>query len=299
MDLFLSMRVLLLAPLFFLMACAHSTTTQPTAVHETQVQTGFAPVNGLKLYYEIYEATGELQNPTPLLLIHGGGSTIESNYSRFIPLIAKHRRVIAIEEQGHGHTASINRPFTFDNSAEDAAMLLNYLKIEKADIMGFSNGGTIALRVAHFHPSKVNKLVIASAQYRRDGMIKGFWDGMSRASMANMPKSLLEADRKINPDPKHQEQLFLQDSRRMQGFKDIPDKDITTISSPTLVLIGDRDVITVEHALKMSRAIPQGRLAVIPGTHGSYLGDLSSNAWEGSKIPQATALIIGEFLDTK
>lgn len=288
------MRILLLIPVFFLLACAHSpTATSPT----NKVQTGYAPVNGLKLYYEIYAPTGKLQNPTPLLLLHGGGSTIESNYSKFIPLIAKHRRVIAMEEQGHGHTVAIDRPFTFDNSAKDAAALLDFLKIEKADVMGFSNGGTIALRVAHFHPKKVNKLVIASAQYRRDGMFKGFWDGMNKASMADMPKPLLEADRKINPDPKHQEQLFLQDSKRMQGFKDIPEKDMTTISAPTLVLLGDQDAITVEHALKMSRVIPHGRLAVIPGNHGSYLAEVASNAPANSEIPQATALIIGEFLD--
>ncbi|WP_413613381.1 alpha/beta fold hydrolase [Bdellovibrio sp. HCB-110] len=288
------MRIFLLIPLIVLVACAHSTTTSTN-----KVQMGYAPVNGLKLYYEIYEPTGQLQNPVPLLLLHGGGSTIESNYSKFIPLIAKHRRVIAMEEQGHGHTVAIDRPFTFDNSAKDAAALLDFLKIEKADIMGFSNGGTIALRVAHFHPNKVNKLVVASAQYRRDGMFKGFWDGMNKASMADMPKPLLEADRKINPDPKHQEQLFLQDSKRMQGFKDIPEKDMTAISAPTLVLLGDQDAITVEHALRMSRVIPHGRLAVIPGNHGSYLAEVAANAPANSEIPQATALIITEFLDMK
>ncbi len=277
-----------------------STPAPPSSANqETKVQTGFAPVNGLKLYYEIHEPNGGLQNPIPLLLLHGGGSTIESNYSKFIPFIARHRRVIAMEEQGHGHTAAIDRPFTFDNSAEDAAGLLDYLKVDKADVMGFSNGGTVALRLAHLHPGKVNKLVIASAQYRRDGMIKGFWEEMNRATLANMPEPLLEADRRINPDPKHQEQLFLQDSRRMQGFEDIPEQDIATISSPALILIGDHDVITVEHAIRMSCVIPHGRLAVVPGTHGSYLGEASSGAPEASKIPQATALIVSEFLDVK
>jgi len=281
------MKLLSIPILFFLVACA------------SQPKTGYAPVDGLKLYYEIHEPTSELQNPIPLLLIHGGGSTIESNYSRFLPFLTPHRRVIAMEEQGHGHTAAINRPFTFDNSAEDAAALLNYLKIDKADVMGFSNGGTIALRLAHLHPDKVNKLVIASAQYRRDGMVKGFWEGMNKASLANMPKALLDADRKINPDPKHQEQLFLQDSRRIQGFKDIPDHDITSITVPTLILIGDKDAITVEHALKMSRLIPQGRLMVVPGTHGSYLGEIAASPSAQSAIPEATAMIVNEFLDLK
>lgn len=293
------MKALFLFPLFLLTACAHTPSATAPAAATPRVQSGYAPVNGLQLYYEIYEPTAELRNPVPLLLLHGGGSTIESNYSQFIPYLAKHRRVIATEEQGHGHTAAIHRPFTFDNSAHDAAALLDYLKVDKADIMGFSNGGTIALRVSHLHPNKVHKLVIASAQYHRDGMIKGFWDGMNKAKMSDMPPSLLEADRKINPDPKHQEQLFLQDSKRMQGFKDIAEKDMTAMKSPALVIVGDRDVITVEHALRMSKVIPQSRLLVVPGNHGSYLDEVSSNPPQGSHIPEATALIINEFLDQK
>ncbi|WII70855.1 alpha/beta hydrolase [Bdellovibrio sp. 22V] len=291
--------LLVFIPFFILAACTHSPKGSSSKNPAPQAQSGYAPVNGLNLYYEIYEPTEELHNPIPLLLLHGGGETIESNYARFIPLIAKHRRVIAMEEQGHGHTVAINRPFTFDNSAKDAAALLEYLKIEKADIMGFSNGGTVALRVAHFHPHKVNKLIIASAQYRRDGMIKGFWDGMNKARIEDMPKSLLDADRKINPDPKHQEQLFLQDSKRMQNFKDIPEKEIKSISSPTLVIIGDKDAITVEHAARMSRTLPHGRLAVLPGTHGSYIGEVSSGVAENSRAPEATALFVSEFLDSK
>src|SRR5262249_53890160 len=136
---------------------------------------GYAPVNGLRLYYEIH---GEPHpGRPPLVLIHGGGSTIESSWSRVLPLLARSRRVIAIEEQGHGHTAAIDRPFTFENSADDVAALLDYLKIERADIMGFSNGGNITLRMGLRHPGKVNRLVAISAMYRHDGMVPGFWDG--------------------------------------------------------------------------------------------------------------------------
>jgi pimeloyl-ACP methyl ester carboxylesterase len=116
--------------------------------------------------------------------------------------------------------------------------------------------------------------------------------------MANMPKALLEADRKINPDPKHQAQLFLQDSRRMQGFKDIPDRDLTSIKAPALIVVADRDVITVEHALKESRVIPRARLLVVPGTHGSYLGEAAA-ASVPSAVPKATALIVNNFLDSQ
>src|SRR5262249_55175944 len=157
----------------------------------------YASVNGLQLYYEVH-GEGE-----PLVLIHGGGSTIESNWSRMIPLLAKSRRVIAIEEQGHGHTKAIGRAFTFDNTADDVAALLDFLKIDRADLFGFSNGGMTALRVAVRHPRKVRKLVLASAPYRRDGMIPGFWEGMAKGTLADMPAALKDADRKINPDPKH------------------------------------------------------------------------------------------------
>ena len=105
----------------------------------TTVIAMYAPVNGLQLYYEVH-GQGE-----PLVLIHGGGSTIESNFARILPLLAKRRRVIAIEEQGHGHTAAIDRPFTFDNSADDVAALLDFLEIDRADVLGFSNGGQIAI----------------------------------------------------------------------------------------------------------------------------------------------------------
>src|SRR3954453_14950013 len=137
--------------LSLMLSCGAASTTQP------DMSSGYAPVNGLQLYYEIHGTPRA--DRTPLVLIHGGGSTIESNWSRILPLLAKSRRVIAIEEQGHGHTKAIDRPFTFENSADDVAALLNHLKIDKADIMGFSNGGNIALRVGLRHPDKVNRLV--------------------------------------------------------------------------------------------------------------------------------------------
>ncbi len=210
------------------------------------VQTGYAPVNGLQMYYEIHGQRGD-----PLVLIHGGGSTIESNWARILPLLAKSHRVIAMEEQGHGHTKAIDRPFTFENTADDVAALLDHLKIDKADLFGFSNGGQIALRVANRHPQKVRRLVIASAPFRRDGMAPGFWEGLEKATLEQMPQALKDADRKINPDPKHLEALFLQDSRRMNAFQDWPAKDLESIAAPTLVIAGDQDVVTPEHALKM------------------------------------------------
>src|ERR1051326_8104001 len=121
-------------------------------------RTGYAPVNGLRLYYEIHGPA----NPTqpPLVLLHGGGDTIETSFGHVLPALARTRRVIAFEQQGFGHTADIaERPFGFEQSADDTAALLEYLHIERADLCGFSNGGTIALQVAIRHPQVVRKLV--------------------------------------------------------------------------------------------------------------------------------------------
>ena len=250
----------------------------------------YAPVNGLQLYYEVHG------QGAPLVLIHGGGSTIESNFARILPLLARHRRVVAVEEQGHGHTAAIDRPFTFDNSADDVAALLDFLKIDRADVLGFSNGGQIAIRLANRHPAKVRRLVLASAPFRRDGMVPGFWEGLRNATLAQMPKALQDADRKINPDPKHLVALFEQDQKRMNGFKDFPDAWLTSITAPALVLVGDQDVVTVEHAIRMRSLLPHGRLAVLPGNHGSYLGEVASNADPSSRAPEATVLLVENFL---
>ncbi len=255
------------------------------------VERRYATVNGLKLYYEIHGERG-----TPLVLIHGGGSTIESNWSRILPLLADSRRIIAIEEQGHGHTPAIDREFTFENSADDIAALVEYLNIKRVDVMGFSNGGNIALRYGLRHPGLTNKLVVVSAMYRRDGMVSGFWDGFKNPDLSMMPEALKQADLKINPDPQHLQQLFAQDVKRMVDFQDWPDGDIAGIGVPTLVIVGDQDVVLTEHALKMTQLLPAGRLMVVPGTHGDFLGDVMSTRPD-SQVPAAVVKVIEEFLD--
>src|SRR5687767_15945164 len=123
---------------------------------------GYASIHGLNLYYEIHGAGN-----TPLLLLHGGGSTIETTFGAVLPHLAKSRQVIAFDQQGHGRTADIaDRPFSFEQSADDAAGLLQHLQIDKADFFGFSNGGNIALQVAIRHPSRVRKLGVAAAMYK-------------------------------------------------------------------------------------------------------------------------------------
>ena len=257
------------------------------------VKTGYAPVNGLQLYYEIH---GEPHaGRVPLLLIHGGGSSIHATWGQAIPLLARNRLVIALDEQGHGRTKAIDRPFTFENSADDAAALLDYLEVGRADVMGFSNGGSITLRVGLLHPGKVRKLVPISCQYRRDGMVVGFWDGFKDARLEMMPKPLRDFDLRMN-GPEHPQQMFDQDLKRMAGFQDWPERDLTGIAAPTLVVVGDRDIVTTEHAVKMSKLIPNARLMIVPGNHGDFLGQLEVRR-QGSPVPAAVMELVETFLD--
>src|SRR5215813_13744498 len=159
---------------------------------------GYAPVRGLKMYYEVH---GDGQ---PLVLLHGSFMTIELTYGQLIPELSKMRKVIALELQGHGRTADIDRPLTFESMADDVAELLKYLNVESADVFGYSMGGTVALQVAARPPPAVRKLVIASAVFKSDG-----WSPETRAAIANLKPEFLEptpikkeCDR-LAPDPKH------------------------------------------------------------------------------------------------
>lgn len=232
---------------------------------------GYADVNGLHMYYEIH---GDRTGGTPLVLLHGGGSTIGTNFTRVIPSLKTSRQVIAVEFQAHGHTKDIDRPFTFEQCADDVAALLEQLHIAKADVFGFSNGGTTALQLAIRHPSAVNRLIIGSANYRRDGMVPGFWDFMKRGTFADMPQPYKDEYLKINPSEEGVHAMQRRDSERMLAFEDIPDSAIHAIRAPSLVIVGDRDVIRPEHAMELSRLLPHGRLVILPGAHGEYLGEI-------------------------
>ncbi|PYP80043.1 MAG: alpha/beta hydrolase [Gemmatimonadetes bacterium] len=254
-------------------------------------KSGFVRVNGLDMYYELHGAGG-----TPLVLIHGGGSTIGTNFSRVLPLLSRNRRVIAVEVQAHGHTRDIDRPFTFEQDADDIAALLDSLHVPHADILGFSNGGTTALQIAIRHPAKVNRLVIASSNYKRDGMAAGFWDFMEKGTYADMPKPYEDAYLKINPSQAGVHAMQDRDAKRMLGFKDIPDASIRGIQAPTLVVVGDRDVIRPEHALELSRTLPHARLCILPGTHGSYLGEIMTPKVSDRTVAIFADLVL-DFLD--
>lgn len=131
---------------------------------------GYAPVNGLKMYYEIH-GTGK-----PLILLHGSYMSIDLNYGQMIPELAKTHKVIALEMQGHGRTADIDRPFSYEAFADDIAALLKYLEIDSADVLGYSLGATIGLKFAIRYPAMINKLVFISSTYKYDGWIQAARD---------------------------------------------------------------------------------------------------------------------------
>jgi pimeloyl-ACP methyl ester carboxylesterase len=232
--------------------------------YEMLIRSGYSPVNGLEMYYEIHGNTRG-KSP-PLVFLHGGGSTIETSFGKVLPSFAKTRQVIAFDQQGHGRTADIDRPFTFDQSAEDTVALLRYLKIERADFFGYSNGGHIVLQIAVRYPDLVRKLVIESAVFQREGSDAEFWESFEHAKLGDMPAELREAYLKVAPHPEDLPSFFAKSVKRMLDFKGWTPEEIKSIDAPALVIIGDHDIIRPEHAVQMFRLLSTAQLAVLPGT---------------------------------
>jgi len=283
----------MLIALFIIVSAFSVNAQQKQTTHmENLTTSGYAPVNGLKMYYEIY-GSGTM----PLVLIHGGGSTIESSFGNILPLLSTYGKVIAVELQAHGRTSDRDAPESFEQDADDVAALLKYLKIDKANFLGFSNGGTTTLQIAIRHSDIVNKIVVISANYRRDGMMPGFFEGFPNATIANMPDVLKEAYLKVAPDKSHLQIMFEKDVARMANFKDIPDEDMRSIKAPALVMSADHDVVIPEHMVKMSHILANARLSILPGLHGSVIGALESGAKKGDKLQGITATLVEEFLN--
>ncbi|MFC5502049.1 alpha/beta fold hydrolase [Lysinimonas soli] len=259
------------------------------------IETGFASSGELRMYYELH---GEpVPGTRPLLLIHGGGATIQTNWEHLIPLVTPSRQVIAVEEQGHGRTQPIDRELTPELSADDVAATLTQLGLGPVDVLGFSSGGRVALALAVRHPQLVGRLIVASGFARRDDMIDGFWQMLGEATLAGMPQVYRDADLALNDgDPAHLQRLFDIDSRRMLTSPDLSEEALAAISAPTLVVIADRDVVTVEGALRLSRSIPDARLMVVPGNHGDYLGERGSFGGDTAAVRRTVPWLLA-FLD--
>src|ERR1700731_3310437 len=158
--------------------------------------TGYAPVNGVKMYYEVH-GSGE-----PVVLLHGAFMTITNNWTGWIGELPKTRKVIAIEMQGHGRTADTPRDITYENLADDVAALLKELDIPRADLIGYSMGGTVAMQCAIRHPDKVRKVVVISSVFRRDGMVKEALDMFPKLTADAFKGSPIEVEyKKLSPTP--------------------------------------------------------------------------------------------------
>ena len=256
-------------------------------------ETGYASVNGINMYYEVHGR----KDGVPLVLLHGGGSTIDVTFGRILPVLADSRKVIAVEEQGHGRTTDRDAPVRFESSADDVAALLRFLKVERADLFGFSNGASVALQVAIRHPERVRKLVFASSITRRDGAHPQLWEFMKQADFSNMPQPLKDAFLRVNPDAQQLRTMHDKDAERMQTFEDVPDELLRSVRVPTLIVLGDQDIVKPEHAIALTRLIPGARLLILPGGHGDYLGEALA-AKKSRHYPELTARIIIEFLDS-
>ena len=253
---------------------------------------GYSELNGIKMYYEIYG------QGNPLVLIHGGGSTIQTSFEKVIPIFAKHRQVIAVELQAHGRTSDRDADLSFEQDADDVATLLKNLNMTKADFFGFSNGGTTAMQIAIRHPEIVNKLILGSALCKRNGVPEQFWDFMKQANITQMPEQLKEAYKLVAANPEGLQVMHDRDVKRMLNFKDIPDEQIKSIKAPTLIIIGDKDVITTEHALEMHKLISNSQLAIIPGGHGEYMGEITTLK-PSTKESEFVIPLIEKFLEEK
>ena len=223
---------------------------------EKETKGKYATVNGLEMYYEIH-GTGK-----PLVVLHGA-----FGWATDYPTLSKNRQVIAVELQGHGHTADIDRPLTFEQMADDTAALLEQLEIEKADFFGYSMGGTVALAVAIRHPNLVGRVAINGSHY---GKLEDSYEPESLAQFNSLPADFAPAMLKgpydkAAPDPKRWPMLVAKVKTMGLEFKGFKREDMKSIKAPVLITLGDRDGVRPEHAVEMFRLVPNAQLNVFPG----------------------------------
>jgi pimeloyl-ACP methyl ester carboxylesterase len=269
------LNTLALVSLFFTVS-VHSGNAQPAGnnLPTTLKSSGYAPVNGLKMYYEIH---GEGK---PLLLLHGSYMTIPLNWDAIMPGLAKKHKVIAVEIQGHGRTADINRPYSYTTLADDLAALLKYLKTDSAAILGYSLGATIGLEFATRHPSMVTNLVFISSAYKSEGWIKEaryLFPTIVPEFFENTPLKM-DYDR-LAPDKSYWKQFVQKLARFNATPYDLGIENVKKINCPVLIIKGDNDGVELSHTTEMYKllgggifgditGLPKSRLAILPGqTH--------------------------------
>jgi pimeloyl-ACP methyl ester carboxylesterase len=225
----------------------------------------YVQVNGLELYYEVH-GTGK-----PVVLLPGGLLTIGLSFGTILPILAETQQVIAVELQGHGHTADIDREPSFQNMASDVVGLLDHLGIERADLFGFSLGGLVALQMALSHPQRVDRLISAATHFRSEGYHIEIRDPEQWATSTRMPtendfKAMRDAHAEVAPDPSQFDGIEAKLQPALGAVDEWTLDDLRGITAPTLLIIGDHDFVTIEHAAHMHDLIPGSHLAVLPNT---------------------------------
>lgn len=275
-----------LAPLMALPARSQQSDQSPqgTAMLPAPSKSGYAPVNGVEVYYAIY---GE---GDPLVLLHGGLATIDM-FGPNVALLAEGHQVIAIDLQAHGHTLPFDRPMSYEAMADDVAGVIQYLGFEKADVMGYSLGAGTALRVAIQHPDRVNKLIVTSAPYAWAGWHDYNQQGM-RSMTPDMAESmkgtpLYESYAAVAPDVNNFPVLIEQVTAMMKHDYDWS-AEVKQIKAPTLLMFADWDAVRTSHVASFFELLGGGlqdalwdgsgmnanRLAIIPNaTHYNIFAD--------------------------
>jgi pimeloyl-ACP methyl ester carboxylesterase len=238
----------------------------------------YVSVNGLDMYHEVH---GEGR---PLVLLHGAFSAIGSSFENVLPELSESRQVIGFDMQAHGRTADIDRPLSMEQMADDTVAALQQLGIENADFFGFSMGAGIALQIAFRHPDVVRKLVLASVTYKLDGVHPGLMEGLGEMEPEMMYGSPWHEEyMRIAPRPEDFATLFAKKTQMDRQVRDLSADEVEAIGAPTLLIIGDSDVVRPEHAVEMFRllgggvigdltGLPNSQLAILPGTtHASLV----------------------------
>ncbi len=230
----------------------------------------YAPVNGLRMYYEIHG------RGRPLVLLHGAFTTIETSFGSVLPDLARNRQVIAIEQQAHGRTADIDRPLSDAQMADDTAELLRRLGIRQADFLGYSMGGSTALQIAVRHPGLVRKLAVVSGAYNREAyspQVMNMFRGLDPMDDGWTKACRLEFQR-VSTKPEQWPAAAARIAESFTSFRGLHTTQLRSIRAQTLVVTGDRDdMLFHEHVVEMSRLVPHARLEVCPGAdHVSVLG---------------------------
>jgi len=234
--------------------------------------TGYAPVNGLSMYYEVHGG-GE-----PVVLLHGAFMTITNNWDGWISELSRTRKVIAVEMQAHGRTADIPRDFTDENLADDVAALLKHLKIARADLIGYSMGGAVAMQVAIRHPDNVRRAVIISSTFRSDGMIPEALESIPKLTAEDFKGSPLETEyRKLSPTPDDFPKFVQRMVATASKAYDFGADKLKATRAPMFFIHGDADGVRLAHVAEMFRLkggethgdmMPRSasRLAILPNT---------------------------------